>query len=1114
MITVHVMPNALDPSRSETLEGPELLPLLVQRFGRWPDTARLWHLVGKLEHEVTPQTADDARALAELDGPFVVRLYPAGLDPVTGGAASIVLGAIKLIDWIVPDAPGVKLPEQRAREGLGGSPNNSLGKRTNKARPKERIPYILGEVKSTPDLLTVPYTTYVNHVEVETAYYCIGVGEHDVSSVRDGDMLITQIPGSSAEVYGPGKAPTGGAESHEPESTTGDPIEDDVYVVYQVDSVNGQELAGFSDFTFYGSAFPQNGTEFIRNRFYDNGDGTGIISVPYTSDATEITDRCEVGDELFVYWPMDYIPPGGVGTAPDLNTPITSTSSEPVDVTGLTVLSIDDTDPDIQLVHITVSIPTAQQAQWALLQTYFEDLQDPGDLFPYVGASYEYAQVTPLTHLYAGPFFIDFEHPPGTSDFEVVCNFVAPRGLFADDGVTTRPLYIEIQVILTPANAAGIAIGAPESFEGTLEGSATARGARALTLRCKPSGFAGVTRCLVRARRLTNSPRRWRQTDDVEENFYGATLDSDPPRLAYFSGTVVDEVRWTHCYSMSKPGNISFGNVTTIHTRTVATNGALRVKERNLNCLAFRRVQTWNGSSFGGTAVANSMIENLLFTVMKDSTIGNLPDSLIDFDGIVATMDSVRTSVPSAGNYATSLCYTFDDADISFEETLQAICQAAFCVPYRDSRVVKVRAELAGDDSVLVLGHRNIVRDTMKITHTFGEPTENDSVEVGYVDQTDRTQKTVIVPISGAGLRPRQLKVVGLHRAEQAYWHAYRALHKMRYQRQSVSLEATQEAEILGVRSRALIADLTRRSTQDGEVVGWDGSDTIRTSQPVQLDVGRTYTLFLQNASGVVEEFAVESAPSARELQLSGSPSPDLITDRGQGVPTIYILVPDDEPSPRAYLIASVRPSEPMQLSVEAVNYSHLYYFADGLTTWVDFTGGLVDQSPLRRALTNTGGSISGGRWTGGSGDHFDATDPTLDTLTESYTKILLINATAPADEALIESTDGVELFGISAGDPSPKLLAGHNLEASVEADFTQYSQDAMVAVTYDGSTDRMALFIDGVLVDEATVAAQSGLDSQMRYLKDFYGTCRWLGRWARCMSDREIREIYLRMRT
>lgn len=1103
MIKVTVVPNALDPSQNTEHQVERLLPWLVERYApHWPASARIYHRVGKLEWDITPRTKDDVRGLASYEGEIVIRHLPAGIDPITGGVAMAVWAYNAISDLISPDVPNIKPPAVKQRGLSGGSPNNELGRRSNAARPEQRIPDILGTVKSIPDLLMVPYTTYVDHTERETGYYCVSRGTCDLDAIRDSDTLISQIPGASAEVYLPGKAPTGGVALHEPELTIGDPIEDDVYNVYHVDAVNGQELFPQSAFRFYGTAFWQNGTSPVVNLWTYSGGADGVISLPFSSSAEEITDRLSVGDALYVYWPLAFIPPGA-GTAPDLGTPVTATN--PLTVTSLTVTSL---TPDTTRVHVGVQIPVSQQAEWALVPTYFASGGGIG--------SHQHAQVTSLEQIYAGPFFVDFEHPPGSSNFEIVCNFVAPQGLYTDDGTTRLRFDVAVQVLLTPVDSSGTPTGAVEAFSGTIDGSAVSGGLRALTLRCKPSGFGTVTRCLVQARRLTGSPRREKQTDVVETDLYDWDGTDENPR--YFSGRVVDEIRWTHCYSMSTPPNISFGDVTTIHTRTVATAGAVRVKNRELNCIASRMIRTWDGALFSLPLVANGNTENVLFHVMKDPFIGNVDDARIDFHGIVAAFAAVRTSVFSFSDLATLFAYTFDDADISLEETIQAICQSAFCSAYRDGPVIRVRPEIAGDDGELVINHRNVLPGTMKIAHSFGPTTEHDSVECGFTDPFDDSIVKVVVPTVGTTRSPKQLGIIGLRLERQAYWHAYRAYQKMLYQRQTVTLEATQEAGILGVRERVLIADLTRPTTRDGEILDATAA-VLRTSQPTALDPAKEYTMYLQSPDGSVQEIAVASSTGDYIVTLASAPSPAPITDAGDGVKTTYILVADDEVIPRAYLVSSVQATSPLTHSVTAVNYSHMHYFADGLTTWVDFANGLVDLSPVQHGYANTNGVVGSGVWTGDFDSSFLATalPGGGDNISRSYTKVLWITPTStPTESGLIQSggsfvagTDS-ELFSITTGD---QLVAGHGGVFYLNVPYAAFiGAEHMVALTYDEPTGRMAMFIDGVLVDEATVPL-SPLAGVNYYLPGFEGTCRELAKWGRSCSDREIMEFYLRGR-
>jgi hypothetical protein len=1108
VIEVRVVPNALEPERQSVYHVEALIPWLMQRYGRWPETARLSHFWGKTEVDVTPATRADVASLEDLPGPFVVREYPAGtqshgIERVLWGV--FTLGISEAVRAALPDVPNVKTPFRRAQE-VAGSPNNELGERSNVARPDERIPDIYGTVRAIPDLLAQPYTVYRDHRAEEIAYYCIGRGSYSTTAFRDGAQLVSGIGGASLELYPPGKAPTGGVGLHDPDVTIGDAIEDDVYTVYRVEAVNGQQLFAFRDYTFYGAAAAPDSALHEFTEWEYLGGANGRIALVYSTDPNEIRDRLEVGDELNVYWPMAFIPAGGTGTAPDLSTPETSTPPEPLEITGLTVTALTDgVDSDVL---VDVTIPAAQQAQWALLATYFVAPIGPPAVFMH-------AQVTALSHVYAGPFFVDFEHPLGSTEFEVVCNFVAPQGLFQDDGTTALPLHKEIQVILTPASAGGSPTGASESFQGTLEGSAVSRGQRALTLRCKPVGaaFATSKRCLVRARLVTNSPRRERQPDLVETDIFGANLAANPPQLAYYSGRVVDEVRWVDCYSMSKPPNISFGDVTTVHTRTLATEGAVRIKDRKLNVIATRNIQTWDGATFGGPLLPSEAAENVLFSILKDPAIGNLPDASIDFVGIAAAFEAVRASVYDDSPLATIFAYTFDEADISLEETIQVICQACFCHAFRRGPVISARPELATDDSALVLNHRNIVKDSQRITHIFGQPTENDSVECGFNDPFSGVPDRVIVPVAGGTtLKPKRLNVAGIRTERQAYWHAYRAHHRMLYQRQSAACQVAEEAGTVGVRERVLMADLTRSSgVQDGEIVGEDGT-TLRTSQRVTLTPGKTYTVFLQNPDRTVQSRVVASSPAPVILELNLVPSPTPIVDSANGVRTLYQLIANDEPIPQAFLVSSTQPNPGLTHDVQLVNYSHMYYFGDGLQTWVKFATSLTDHSPMRRAFTNSGGVLGGGLWTGSGLSYFEITPgTTADTATPSYTKFLWINASAPTESRLIESeNDNSEMFSIAADNT---LYGGHGGVVQVSLDYTTFlGAEHSVALTYDDVEEEMSLYVDGRLLDQAGVATHA-LTGLNRYLEGFAGTCRELMRWARRLSTREIMEVHLRTR-
>jgi hypothetical protein len=231
-----------DPFDLETYSGHEtddLLTFLKEQFAEWPPTARLYRSTISIEHDVTPQTEADVEALrnAGPDDLYYVVVYPGTpIVMLVAVVAVVVLTAIALM-FLMPKLPG--------NQNEQASANNSLGARTNQARPNARIPDIFGQVRATPDLLTVPYRVFNNHRELEIAYLCVGRGAYLVEDIRDGDTLVSNISGASLAVYGPGTSPNNPADV--PQIQIGPDISDPVFNVVRMNDVNGQALKAPND---------------------------------------------------------------------------------------------------------------------------------------------------------------------------------------------------------------------------------------------------------------------------------------------------------------------------------------------------------------------------------------------------------------------------------------------------------------------------------------------------------------------------------------------------------------------------------------------------------------------------------------------------------------------------------------------------------------------------------------------------------------------------------------------------------------------------------------------------------------------------------------------------
>lgn len=92
------------------------------------------------------------------------------------------------------------------------SATNSFSDRQNEARVGQRIDDIFGTVAGhIPPLWQVPYSRYVNNVEYENFYLCIGRGKYQFNDEpRDGNTSITRIPGAKVNIFDPYTSPNSG----------------------------------------------------------------------------------------------------------------------------------------------------------------------------------------------------------------------------------------------------------------------------------------------------------------------------------------------------------------------------------------------------------------------------------------------------------------------------------------------------------------------------------------------------------------------------------------------------------------------------------------------------------------------------------------------------------------------------------------------------------------------------------------------------------------------------------------------------------------------------------------------------------------------------------------
>lgn len=495
-----------------------------------------------------------------------------------------------------------------------------------------------------------------------------------------------------------------------------------------------------------------------------------------------------------------------------------------------------------------------------------------------------------------GPFVIT---DPDT-DY-VYVNYVALNGLWKSDGVDQIPVNVTIQAEFTALDIDGNPTGSPHTINTTINGSADSKSTIGRTVAYTPSvGFP----CQVVFRRTSATDK----TSGI---------------------TVQDEVKARDLFAVKEIANPHFGDVTTILTKTLATDGALAVKERRLNCLARRLIPKRNSDGTFTAPGTDYNVRDVLIAVAKDPFIGGRIDAEIDAAGIAAAITESQTYFGSTD--AVNFDYTFDDDNISFEETWFTIANACFLVPYRQGRVLKVKLDRAQESSAEIFTHRNMVPRSMTRTVRFGRLSDHDGVELDYVDPSDDSVRTIFIPADQSAVNPRRVETVGVRSRNLAYWHAAREYNQILYQNTYVEFEALEQANLVTRLDRILAADQTRQDTSDGEVVAQDGL-TLTLSQPHAMQPGEDYAIYLMYADGSVGSIDIEPGPTDRQVVLQSAPTGTIITDTGKVALTNYIISRDGDPRVMAFLVSEKTPQGRAAnlVGLKGFNYDARYYANDG----------------------------------------------------------------------------------------------------------------------------------------------------------------------------------------
>lgn len=1127
-------------------------------------------------------TQTDFLDLKDLDGSRIyVVLYPAGWDIVLYAAVAVAAALTAALLIPSPAVPSLRNDNVQ-------SPNNSLGNRTNQARPKARIPDIQGTVRAVPDLIAIPYIKYVDHVEREIALLGLGVGSYFIptTEIRDGETLVSEIVGASVRVYDPGDYPNKPAVT--PSVSVGDDIDEPIFSTFLSNSVNGQTLepsnnkqyAGDQDIIFkYPNEVHLINQEFFDGSFenvadfFDAGDTLELSNAAFTIsvDGDEVTAdaslRCTAAGEIEfeTYDPSDFSAGqiitasgfvfSGSGSVPTetgsdtiadgnntvsvtLATDMPSTNyavylesadgsfvyatnktvsgfditrdgttgaldvdweassldgptgEQTLDLSGvytiasvttgsgtgkLTLTSPENVNVDWNNISTVfgASTPTpyrvarvereAGTVELDLTETYTVSSVDTSSDLGYASAVIFLSSpasvnsdwtllddaagdISGLTNAiivgnnadaWVGPFKVK---QPGLT--RLLVNLVCQQGAYKDDGKKQYAASVECEVEYTPIDANDVATGPAVTTTATVVGSNVSKNIRAVSLPIDlPGDEVGYS---VRARRIT-------------------------PKDEDFEGTVVDEVKWRHLYAQREETGEKFGDVTVVHSQTIATERALGVKDRKLNMEVTRKRPLRNAGTdtFTSGLFATNRADEIFCALALDPNVGGMTVDDLDIDSIYDAVAAVENYF--GGAEYIEFCATFDDDNLSSEETLQAVAEAIFCKAYRQGRQIRLVPDIASNLATILFNHRNKLVGSERRTPRFGARMDADGVVLEYVDETDDARISIEMPADGSALKPLQAKTVGVRNDRQGWTHLQRSYAELLYTDEISDFTATEEAFLLVPTNRVMCADNTLSSTQDGEILEVDGL-TLRLSEPVELTADSVIWFHHKDAS--MEGIPVSAGSTDEEVVLAFAPRLPLVPDRAKYTPIPYNIVDGSDTAIDAFRVAELEPEGNYAARVSLVRYTPLLFIEDAIRArfevqTIDGVDVITDAGPDALPPAGTNETITDDATRGNVIDLTAASSdlsPSL-AMTSNYTAAFWIYAATSADSVILADGSHDYLARTSAG----ALTVDHGTPVSTASATLSAAAWVHVAVAFDGDldpgTDNLTIYVDGEAV-------------------------------------------------
>lgn len=387
------------------------------------------------------------------------------------------------------------------------------------------------------------------------------------------------------------------------------------------------------------------------------------------------------------------------------------------------------------------------------------------------------------------------------------------------------------------------------------------------------------------------------------------------------------QVRWETAKGYAKDIG-TFGNVTMIAMKALATNSLNDSSSKSFNVIATRKLPTWTEGGGWGARVATRNPIWAFCDLFRAEYGAKLETEFLDMPTLAALADVFETK---------SIWFDWVfDGSLSIWEAGKMILRVGRTVPIPQGSLVTAVRDVPQTLPSGVFNQFNIVKGTLSKKLSMFEFQPFDGLIVEYTDSnTWKTKEVKCVLPGSAGLNLDRIKLPGCTNRNRAFREGMYIESRRKYQRKTVTFQTGLEGNIPAFMDLISITHDTLRVGQGGMILDYDPATKVMTlSEQVTFATSAVvHKIAIRGDDGAILGTPITctagSAPNKIVLAADPAEALDFSDNR---VPPLYAFGVADV---YAFMgkVSGIRPLDDSTVEITAVNYVPAVYNYEESTT-------------------------------------------------------------------------------------------------------------------------------------------------------------------------------------